>query len=171
MRAAFTEKELKDIDSGFMKLPPFPLPSALQQLLSLPTLVRVKLTCPFSDRDDFIRIWDRGSPTIRHVELECSEPRDALPPGPLLDSARESPISLESLATLRVQLEGGFTVHATMKHTVMSGIFSSADPADVIRKVRITGSILDEPLCEYLDATLSNLPAPPILEFAYDGAT
>jgi hypothetical protein len=58
-----------------------------------------------------------------------------------------------------------------MKHTVMSGIFSSADPADVIRKVRITGSILDEPLCEYLDATLSNLPAPPILEFAYDGAT
>jgi hypothetical protein len=49
-----------------------------------------------------------------------------------------------------------------MKHTIMSGLLSSADPTNVIQKITIADSIVADALCGYLDNTLSNLPTPPI---------
>ncbi|KAJ6566860.1 hypothetical protein B0H19DRAFT_714966 [Mycena capillaripes] len=58
-----------------------PTVTALQQLLSLPTLQRLHLRCVFT-REDFIRLWDRSSPGIRHLELSCQELRRTTSPDP-----------------------------------------------------------------------------------------
>ncbi|KAJ7339301.1 hypothetical protein DFH08DRAFT_964326 [Mycena albidolilacea] len=64
--------------------------AGLRQLVGLSTLVRARIACIFSDSDDFIHIWDPRSSmaTIRHVELECWEPRAAVPQGAFLLPAK-----------------------------------------------------------------------------------
>jgi hypothetical protein len=76
--------------------------TGLQQLLGRSTLVRARMACTFSDSDDFIHIWDRRSPTIRHVELECWEPRVPVLQGAFL-LPRENPISFEALHIVSIQ--------------------------------------------------------------------
>ncbi|KAJ6463926.1 hypothetical protein C8R45DRAFT_1220042 [Mycena sanguinolenta] len=44
---------------------------ALQRLLSLPTLCRVKLNGAFLDPAAFFAVWDRCSPSIRHLDFRC----------------------------------------------------------------------------------------------------
>ncbi|KAJ6463925.1 hypothetical protein C8R45DRAFT_1024622 [Mycena sanguinolenta] len=44
---------------------------ALQRLLSLPTLRRVKLSGIFPHPAAFFAVWDRCSPAIKHLELRC----------------------------------------------------------------------------------------------------
>ncbi|KAF7366718.1 hypothetical protein MSAN_00929900 [Mycena sanguinolenta] len=44
---------------------------ALQRLLSLPTLCQVNLSGTFPDPAAFCAVWDRCSPTIKHLELHC----------------------------------------------------------------------------------------------------
>ncbi|KAJ7915875.1 hypothetical protein B0H13DRAFT_1999362 [Mycena leptocephala] len=82
-----------------------PVITALQQLLTLPTLFRVKLCCGFSNREDFIQLWDCCSPGIRHLELDCKEPSFNLMPGlppkiALLSPRGTHKIALESLSML-----------------------------------------------------------------------
>ncbi|KAJ6534607.1 hypothetical protein DFH09DRAFT_118976 [Mycena vulgaris] len=50
------------------------LPSAIaiQQLLSIPTLCRVRVTCVFNDSSDFQQIWAHYSPSIIHLDLSYS---------------------------------------------------------------------------------------------------
>jgi hypothetical protein len=82
--------------------------TALQQLLTLPTLFRVKLCCGFSNREDFIQLWHCCSPGIRHLELDCEEPSFNLMPGlppkiALLSPRGTHKIALESLSMLSTE--------------------------------------------------------------------
>ncbi|KAJ6541082.1 hypothetical protein DFH09DRAFT_1395166 [Mycena vulgaris] len=68
---------------------------ALQQLLALPTLRSTQIGCASYDPATFMRIWDRCSPTIRHLgihlrDLSIEEVPPTLPP-------RFAQIRLESL--------------------------------------------------------------------------
>ncbi|KAJ7105209.1 hypothetical protein C8R44DRAFT_745928 [Mycena epipterygia] len=59
------------LDAASMTLD-FPTPSstlAVQQLLTLPTLRRLQLRCNSTDLATFSQIWDRCSPTLKHLEL------------------------------------------------------------------------------------------------------
>ncbi|KAJ7433985.1 hypothetical protein FB451DRAFT_304984 [Mycena latifolia] len=49
-----------------------PVGLALQQLLSLPTLRRVEIVATFPQPSTFRQIWDRCSPSIKHLELSCA---------------------------------------------------------------------------------------------------
>ncbi|KAJ6453829.1 hypothetical protein C8R47DRAFT_1228912 [Mycena vitilis] len=82
-----------------------PAVAALQHLLGLPTLQRVYLSCAFGDREEFLRLWDRGAPGIRHVELSCEDrPSDIEPlPQSLPLTARDTPIVLQSLSLTSTQ--------------------------------------------------------------------
>ncbi|KAJ7464593.1 hypothetical protein FB451DRAFT_1263948 [Mycena latifolia] len=46
-----------------------PLASSIQQLLSMPSLVRVAIACAFFDAPVFQQIWDSCSPSIKHLDL------------------------------------------------------------------------------------------------------
>ncbi|KAJ6553735.1 hypothetical protein DFH09DRAFT_1318759 [Mycena vulgaris] len=70
---------------------------ALQQLLVLPTLRSAQIGCASYDPATFMRIWDRCSPTIRHLgihlrDLSIEEVPPTLP-------LRFAPIRLESLSS------------------------------------------------------------------------
>ncbi|KAF7354031.1 hypothetical protein MVEN_01089900 [Mycena venus] len=76
-----------------------PYVDAFQQLLSLPSLRRVKLQCNICGWEDFARLWDRCSPTLRHLELGFNHLRSPVvqePPVSLVD-CRGIPVVLESL--------------------------------------------------------------------------
>ncbi|KAJ6463933.1 hypothetical protein C8R45DRAFT_1024641 [Mycena sanguinolenta] len=68
---------------------------ALQRLLSLPTLCRVKLSATFPDPAAFLAVWDKCSPAIKHLELRCrNDMQDDLHPTVPHSSA---PVALRSL--------------------------------------------------------------------------
>ncbi|KAJ6566212.1 hypothetical protein B0H19DRAFT_1137201 [Mycena capillaripes] len=69
---------------------------AIEQLLSLPTLRRVKFGCVFGNWADFMQVWARCSPAIRHLEL-ASGVRTAFPSSSPLMTPRTTPLALESL--------------------------------------------------------------------------
>ncbi|KAJ6453838.1 hypothetical protein C8R47DRAFT_1329245 [Mycena vitilis] len=70
----------------------------LQQLFSLPALLLVYLVCIFIERGEFIRLWERASPTIRHVRLDCAERTSGTaPPAATHLPTLETPIVLDSL--------------------------------------------------------------------------
>ncbi|KAJ7695252.1 hypothetical protein B0H14DRAFT_3659191 [Mycena olivaceomarginata] len=67
---------------------------ALQQLLSLPTLHRLKISCSQTDSSAFFQIWDRCSARLRHLELDCHiKSTEAFRP----TQQYTSPIPLETL--------------------------------------------------------------------------
>ncbi|KAJ7118088.1 hypothetical protein C8R44DRAFT_878722 [Mycena epipterygia] len=83
---------------------------ALQQLLSLPTLHRLKITCSQTNSSDFFQIWDRCSPRLRHLELDCDlKSTEAFRP----TQQYTSPIPLETLHVV-TRTEG---VHDWLTHS------------------------------------------------------
>ncbi|KAJ7732956.1 hypothetical protein B0H14DRAFT_516896 [Mycena olivaceomarginata] len=70
---------------------------ALQGLFSLPTLRRVVLDGSFVDPAPFFAIWDRCSPTLRHLQLLCTNRSgdSTYPLGTLTRSA--APVVITSL--------------------------------------------------------------------------
>ncbi|KAJ7478500.1 hypothetical protein FB451DRAFT_1242141 [Mycena latifolia] len=70
---------------------------AIHQLLSLPSLTRVKLVSYFSTPSSFLQIWEGLSSKIRHLDLLCdrhpSSPRAVRP----IPTSRSPPVRLESL--------------------------------------------------------------------------
>ncbi|KAJ6559876.1 hypothetical protein B0H19DRAFT_1145984 [Mycena capillaripes] len=69
---------------------------AIQQLLSLPTLRRVKLGCMFLDCEGYMRVWDRCSPTICHIYLD-SKVQGSFSGSPPVATSLTTPLVLESL--------------------------------------------------------------------------
>ncbi|KAJ7613873.1 hypothetical protein DFH06DRAFT_1241943 [Mycena polygramma] len=70
----------------------------LQQLFSLPALLDVYLLYLSIERGEFIRLWERASPTIRHVRLCCGELTSVTaPPAATHLPSPETPIVLDSL--------------------------------------------------------------------------
>ncbi|KAJ6568090.1 hypothetical protein DFH09DRAFT_1155741 [Mycena vulgaris] len=67
---------------------------AIQQLFSLPTLRRVGLGCQFPQPEIFLQIWERCSPSIRHLELRScrTQPSEFEP----TSGHSSTPIRLES---------------------------------------------------------------------------
>ncbi|KAJ7462998.1 hypothetical protein FB451DRAFT_1266540 [Mycena latifolia] len=58
-----------------------PVGLSIQQLLSLPAIKRVKLATSFTDPSIFLRIWDRCSSSLTHMELFCVQTStQAMPP-------------------------------------------------------------------------------------------
>ncbi|KAJ7144345.1 hypothetical protein C8R44DRAFT_143927 [Mycena epipterygia] len=53
--------------------PELSLPSAIaiQQLLAVATLRRAWISCRFSEPSIFLRVWERCSPSIVHLQLHC----------------------------------------------------------------------------------------------------
>jgi hypothetical protein len=49
-----------------------PIAMAIQRLFNIPTLRRVKLACDFTRPAVFRGIWDRCSPSIRHLDISYS---------------------------------------------------------------------------------------------------
>ncbi|KAJ7690938.1 hypothetical protein B0H14DRAFT_3048382 [Mycena olivaceomarginata] len=111
---------------------------ALQALLVLPTLLRVKLQCTFSSPAHFTRLWDSvRSPhsSIQHVALGCVEDRpleslDLLPHNAASTSAPPTlnvpwrvlaPV-VQSAKNLKV------VVDSTMIHVLAPVLFPSASP-------------------------------------------
>ncbi|KAF7369619.1 hypothetical protein MVEN_00292700 [Mycena venus] len=74
-----------------------PCALALQRLFSLPTLCRVTLKCS-AISENFMQIWERCSPTIRHVDLSCTREKEIRFPLPSLTLYRGAPLKLESLS-------------------------------------------------------------------------
>ncbi|KAJ7935805.1 hypothetical protein B0H13DRAFT_1947248 [Mycena leptocephala] len=77
-----------------------PLALALQQLLSTPTLCRLKLNMTLRHLSTFIQIWERCTSTLRHLDISVR--MLATRPGTLLDRASiipvcAAPIQLRSL--------------------------------------------------------------------------
>ncbi|KAF7346984.1 hypothetical protein MVEN_01451200 [Mycena venus] len=67
---------------------------AMQQLISLPTLSRVRITCYSAVSSAFQQIWDRSSPSIRSLHLDFQNHPETFEPVPHQCVA---PINLEAL--------------------------------------------------------------------------
>ncbi|KAJ6517612.1 hypothetical protein DFH09DRAFT_1195320 [Mycena vulgaris] len=81
----------------------------IQKLLSLPTVRRVGILCTFDHPTRFLQIWDRCSPSIRHLELYITEGST-----PIVRPAAHhcsAPIVLESLRITSVEGLGGWLAH------------------------------------------------------------
>ncbi|KAJ7144396.1 hypothetical protein C8R44DRAFT_973920 [Mycena epipterygia] len=67
----------------------------MQRLVSLPTLRRLSIQCAFPEPSTFLRIWERCSPGITHLELRCVQQGTGgwLP----IPQRSAAPLKLESL--------------------------------------------------------------------------
>ncbi|KAJ7442041.1 hypothetical protein FB451DRAFT_1298156 [Mycena latifolia] len=88
-----------------------PFGLAIQQLLSLPSLTRVKLVAHFITPSRFLQIWERVSPSIRHLKLYCyRHPSSPRTPRPIPDS-RSAPVALESLELPSLEYINDWLLH------------------------------------------------------------
>lgn len=84
---------------------------AIQQLFSLPTLSSVDISCNFHDLSAFLQIWDRCSPSINSLALDCfRQSRDAFEPVPHHCVA---PINLEALRIVAISGIADWLQHET----------------------------------------------------------
>ncbi|KAJ7478544.1 hypothetical protein FB451DRAFT_1242208 [Mycena latifolia] len=70
---------------------------AIHQLLSLPSLTRVKLVSYFSTPSTFLQTWEGLSPKIRHLDLLCDRHPSSPRAGRPIPARRSPPVRLESL--------------------------------------------------------------------------
>ncbi|KAJ6572017.1 hypothetical protein B0H19DRAFT_674952 [Mycena capillaripes] len=82
---------------------------SIQQLLSLPTIRRVGILCTFDDPTTFLQIWDRCSPSIRHLEIYITE--QSIPTVQPAAHHCSAPIVLESLRITSVEGLNGWLAH------------------------------------------------------------
>ncbi|KAJ7779745.1 hypothetical protein B0H16DRAFT_1499736 [Mycena metata] len=68
---------------------------ALQQLFSLPTLRRITFQCNSAVRTVWLKVWERVSPTIKHLHIGCWEGNRG--PSDALSTLPATPINLDSL--------------------------------------------------------------------------
>ncbi|KAJ7096816.1 hypothetical protein C8R44DRAFT_812321 [Mycena epipterygia] len=102
---------------------------ALQQLLSLPTLRRVRLNCSIASPSAFLGIWTRCSAGLRHLELDCGEEYNTVfLPTPTIPS----PIRLESL---RIMVGPG--VSAWLTHSLCPVDFSALKLLSIYRSTEL----------------------------------
>ncbi|KAJ7478546.1 hypothetical protein FB451DRAFT_185211 [Mycena latifolia] len=88
-----------------------PFGLAIQQLLSLPSLTRAKLVAHFITPSRFLQIWERVSPSIRHLKLYCyRHPSSPRTPRPIPDS-RSAPVALESLELPSLEYINDWLLH------------------------------------------------------------
>ncbi|KAJ7507063.1 hypothetical protein B0H11DRAFT_1903059 [Mycena galericulata] len=160
---------------------------ALQQLLSLPTLHRLKISCIQTDSSAFFQIWDRCSACLRHLELDCHiKSTEAFRP----TQQYTSPIPLETLHIVtRTEVVHDWLTHprspfdvSGLRHLIFNFtgtelLFSQKFTpalrtiealilsADVwVSSVNLGDRELDAVLSEQVDAQLASLPTPPTLE-------
>ncbi|KAJ7493926.1 hypothetical protein FB451DRAFT_1551217 [Mycena latifolia] len=82
---------------------------AIQQLFSLPHLSRVNVTANFTDPSIFLRIWERCSSNLIHLEIHLIEPSNAaMQPVP---SIRPPRIRLESLRSISAEYIKDWLMH------------------------------------------------------------
>ncbi|KAJ7442020.1 hypothetical protein FB451DRAFT_1298111, partial [Mycena latifolia] len=89
---------------------PLPVELPIPQLLGLPTLTRVKIVAQFRDPSSFLRLWERCSPNLRHLDLYCFQrsDQDVLP----VPAQRCPPIALESLRIRSIKYIGNWLADA-----------------------------------------------------------
>jgi hypothetical protein len=160
---------------------------ALQQLLSLSTLRRVHLECPFDST--FLSIWDRCSLNIRHVSLFCRnyDFPDSSGRTPPHSSARivveslqlrgaeagfgwlkqgHSPLDLSRLVVLSV------TTASVLRWSRMAPAFQTIQALDVPHSVRFPRRLSDMALINFEQDTLDQSLFPNLLflriEFCYE---
>ncbi|KAJ7478416.1 hypothetical protein FB451DRAFT_184185 [Mycena latifolia] len=86
-----------------------PVALALQPLLSLHTLARMKIAAEFSEPSSFLQMWESFSPSVRHLDLICDSGsvEDVLP----IPAHGCPPIILESLRIRHVNYIGNWLMH------------------------------------------------------------
>ncbi|KAJ7171377.1 hypothetical protein C8R46DRAFT_1216947 [Mycena filopes] len=71
---SFPFSHLEDVNIALILLLDIPAAVSLQKLLAVPTLRRVKLFTPFLKSPTiFLRIWERTSRRLQHLDLMCHE--------------------------------------------------------------------------------------------------
>ncbi|KAJ7137381.1 hypothetical protein C8R43DRAFT_1020088 [Mycena crocata] len=88
-----------------------PLLLDMQQLFSLPTLIRITFGCTFTDISAFIQLWQHCSRTVQHLELFCEQLTADLPEEPHPERVSTPPIVLESLRISSVGMVGDWLTH------------------------------------------------------------
>lgn len=135
----------------------FPTSIAVQQLLSLPTVQRASIGCRFIEPSLFLRMWDRCSPNITHLEVHCLQHGvEVFPPIPQC-------LALLRLQSLRIGFLGGVAYWFTHPWCPLdfSGLkaISISDNTDIIRWQKIQPALQT---IEVLDFLAYVCPPPPV---------
>ncbi|KAJ7158175.1 hypothetical protein C8R46DRAFT_410975 [Mycena filopes] len=98
---SFPFSHLEGVDIALVMSIDLPAALDLQRLLALPTIQRVKLVTLFVESTAiFLRIWERASPRLRHLELFCRGPGDMRGFGDMAIPTPHPHIRLESLSLI-----------------------------------------------------------------------
>ncbi|KAJ7495388.1 hypothetical protein FB451DRAFT_365817 [Mycena latifolia] len=126
-----------------------PTAIALQQLLSLPTLCRVRLDCSFSEPANFLALWERCSPGLKHLHLLCYSSQGFHPQS----AYRSAPICLESVRITEVTNMREWLVHdlcpfnfsglKVLSITTHTEILSWTNVAPALRTIEVLDFVAD----------------------------